>query len=45
MHPLRQHAAGGYGGQLGLGTVAAGHQNNRHLGAQDDTGILGAAEK
>ena len=45
LHPLGQHAAGGDGSQLGLGAVGAGHQHDRHLGAQDDTGVLGVAEQ
>ena len=45
LHPLSQHAAGGDGSQLGLGTVSTGHQHDRHLGAQDDTGVLGVAEQ
>ena len=45
LHPLGQHAAGGDGGQLGLGAVGAGHQHDRHLGAQNDTGILGVTEQ
>mgnify|MGYP007069108704 CR=1 FL=1 len=45
VHPVGQHTAGGDGGQLGLGTVTAGDQDNRDLGTQDDACVFGAAKE
>lgn len=42
---MGQHTAGGDGGQLGLGAVTAGDQDNRDLGTQDDACVFGAAKE
>ena len=45
LHPTGQHTAQCDGGKLRIRAVSAADQHDGHLGAQNDTGVLGVAEQ